>query len=87
MTFYYHFVEGLALCPHPKLHEVQKYLSITKHKYTPLIVIVGKKFWDQLSNDEKKILQDSATEAAVYQRKVNRELDEKYLQSLKTLKL
>jgi len=66
-----------------KFTEVQKYLSITKHKYTPLILIVSKKFWDPLSNDEKKILQDAATEAAVYQRKVNRELDEKYLQALK----
>jgi tripartite ATP-independent transporter DctP family solute receptor len=66
-----------------KFYEVQKYLSVTKHKYTPLVVTVSKKFWDQLSADEKKVIQDAATEAAVYQRKANRDLNEQYLQSLK----
>jgi tripartite ATP-independent transporter DctP family solute receptor len=66
-----------------KFYEVQKYLSVTKHKYTPLIVTLSKKFWDQLSADEKKVIQDAATEAAVYQRKANRDLNEQYLQSLK----
>jgi len=66
-----------------KFAEVQKYLSVTKHKYTPLILLTSKKFWDKLSADEKKILQDAANEAAVYQRKANRELNEKYRESLK----
>jgi tripartite ATP-independent transporter DctP family solute receptor len=66
-----------------KFYEVQKYLSVTKHKYTPLVVTLSKKFWDQLSADEKKLIQDAATEAAVYQRKANRDLNEQYLQSLK----
>jgi tripartite ATP-independent transporter DctP family solute receptor len=66
-----------------KFYEVQKYLSVTKHKYTPLVVTLSKKFWDQLSADEKKVIQDAATEAAVYQRKANRDLNEQYLQSLK----
>ena len=66
-----------------KFYEVQKYLSVTKHKYTPLVLMVSKKFWDQLAADEKKIIQDAATEAAVYQRKANRDLNEQYLQSLK----
>jgi len=66
-----------------KFYEVQKYLSVTKHKYTPLVLMVSKKFWDQLSGDEKKVIQDAATEAAVYQRKANRDLNEQYLQSLK----
>jgi tripartite ATP-independent transporter DctP family solute receptor len=66
-----------------KFYEVQKYLSVTKHKYTPLVLTLSKKFWDQLSADEKKVIQDAATEAAVYQRKANRDLNEQYLQSLK----
>ena len=68
-----------------KFYEVQKYLSVTKHKYTPLVLTLSKKFWDQLSADEKKVIQESAVEAAVYQRKANRELNEKYLQSLKKM--
>jgi len=66
-----------------KFYEVQKYLSVTKHKYTPLVVTLSKKFWDQLSADEKKVIQEAAQEAAVYQRKANRDLNEQYLQSLK----
>lgn len=66
-----------------KFYEVQKYLSVTKHKYTPLVVTLSKKFWDQLSADEKKIIQDAAVEAAVYQRQANRDLSDQYLQSLK----
>ncbi len=55
-----------------KLYEVQKYLAITNHQYNPQSVIIGKKFWDRLSADEKKIIQDAATEAAKYQRVVSR---------------
>lgn len=66
-----------------KFYEVQKYLSVTKHKYTPLVVTLSKRFWDQLSADEKKIIQDAAVETALYQRKANRDLSEQYLQSLK----
>lgn len=55
-----------------KLYEVQKYLVITNHQYNPQSVIIGKKFWDRLSADEKKIIQDAATEAAKYQRIVSR---------------
>jgi len=55
-----------------KLYEVQKYLAITNHQYNPQSVIMSKKFWDRLSADEKKIVQDAATESAKYQRTVSR---------------
>ena len=42
-----------------KINEVQKYLSPTQHIYGAVVVLVSKKFWDQLSDDEKQILQDS----------------------------
>jgi len=66
-----------------KFHEVQKYLSATKHIYGPGVILVGKKFWDQLTGDEKKILQDSCAEARDYERKVSRELDAKVLAEMK----
>lgn len=66
-----------------KFHEVQKYLSATKHIYGPGVVLVGKKFWDQLSGDEKKVLQESCTEARDYERKVSRDLDAKVLAEMK----
>ena len=45
-----------------KFYEVQKYASNTRHAYSPLLVLVSKRFWDQLSADERKILQDAANE-------------------------
>lgn len=66
-----------------KLYEVQKYLSATKHIYGAVVVLVSKKFWDQLSGDERKVLQDSCVEARDYERRVNREMNPKALEELK----
>src|SRR3954469_11850490 len=56
-----------------KFFEVQKYLSVTNHTYSTNIILISKKFWDGLSKDEQKILQDAANEARDYQRKVSRD--------------
>jgi tripartite ATP-independent transporter DctP family solute receptor len=60
-----------------KFYEVQKYFSNTRHIYNPQMLMVGKKFWDSLSAEEKKILQEAANEARDYQRKVSRDMSEK----------
>ena len=65
-----------------KFYEVQKYFSNTRHIYNSQMMMVSKKFWDQLSADEKKILQDSSNEASAYQRKVSREMNDKSRQNL-----
>jgi tripartite ATP-independent transporter DctP family solute receptor len=65
-----------------KFYEVQKYFSNTRHIYNPQMMIVSKRFWDTLSNDEKKVLQDASNEARDYQRKVAREMSEKSKQLL-----
>jgi len=67
-----------------KFYEVQKYASTTRHMYNPLLVIFSKKIWDQLSNDERKILLDAANEAKPYERNVSREADAKALDSVKS---
>lgn len=55
-----------------KFWEVQKHIAITNHQYNPQSVIFSKKVWDTLSPAEKKILDDSAHEAALVQRKESR---------------
>ena len=52
-----------------KFWEVQKNIAITNHQYNPQSVLFSKKVWDTLSATEKKILDDSADEAAATQRK------------------
>jgi len=56
---------------------------LTRHIYNPQSVLISKKTWDSMSAAEKKIIQDSATEATVYQRKTAREAESKALDGLK----
>ncbi len=53
-----------------KFYEVQKYLSITGHVYTPAYLVAGAKKWPSLPADVRKILEDSAkeTQAFVYEK-------------------
>ena len=55
-----------------KFWEVQKFVALTNHQYNPQSVIFSKKVWDTLSPAEKKIIEDSADEAAKYQREQSR---------------
>jgi len=51
-----------------KFHEVQKFVSLTNHVYTPCALVVSKKFWDTLSAADQAAVRKAATEAGVYQR-------------------
>ncbi|MDZ5460874.1 TRAP transporter substrate-binding protein [Azohydromonas lata] len=66
-----------------KFYEVQPYLSLTRHIYSPLSILMGKKSWDKLSKDEQAVIQQSLTESQDYQRKYARGEDEKSLGVLK----
>jgi TRAP-type C4-dicarboxylate transport system substrate-binding protein len=49
-----------------KLHEVQKYLSLSGHVYTPAYLTVGKTKWDAMPADVRKVLEDTAKETQAY---------------------
>lgn len=66
-----------------KLYEVQKYMTLTNHQYNPQSVVISKRFWDSLSADEKKVLQDAATESAKYEREQSRAQAASILEELK----
>lgn len=66
-----------------KLFEVQKFMTLTNHQYNPQSVVVSKKFWDSLSADEKKVLQDAAIESAKFQREQSRSAAASILDELK----
>ena len=52
-----------------KLYEVQKYLSVTDHAYSALIVNINKDKFNSLSKEHQDILRQAALDAAKYQRK------------------
>jgi tripartite ATP-independent transporter DctP family solute receptor len=49
-----------------KFHEVQKYLSLTGHVYTPAYVTVGAKRWASLPADVRATLEAAAKETQKY---------------------
>ena len=67
-----------------KLYEVQKYLSVTRHAYSPFFVLYSKKLWDQLNPQEQAALREAALEGQTVQRDASRAQDEKSLAILRT---
>jgi tripartite ATP-independent transporter DctP family solute receptor len=67
-----------------KFYEVQKFLSITGHVYSPAYLIVSSKHWEKLPADVRKILDDTAkeTQAFVYAKAAKD--DETLLEKMKT---
>lgn len=49
-----------------KFQEVQKFISLTGHVYTPAYVTVGAKKWAALPADVRKVLEDIAKETQAY---------------------
>lgn len=66
-----------------KFNEVQKYLSVTRHAYTPFLILYSKKLWDQLNPQEQAVLREAAKEGQKVQREANRALNEKALANLR----
>ncbi|NDY93298.1 TRAP transporter substrate-binding protein [Ideonella livida] len=66
-----------------KFYEVQKYLSITNHVYSPWILTVSKKWWDTLSPAEQKVLKDAAVASRAFERQDTRAEATKALAELK----
>ncbi|HSC72498.1 MAG TPA: TRAP transporter substrate-binding protein, partial [Candidatus Methylomirabilis sp.] len=70
-----------------KFHEVQKYLSLTDHVYTPAYAIVSERFWKTLPFDVQQVLGKTAMEVGDFARsegaRLDKELQEKMQKSLK----
>lgn len=66
-----------------KFYEVQKYLTVTNHVYSPWIVTVSKKYWDGLSKDEQNVLVTAVKKSRDFERKDTRDEAGKALAELK----
>jgi TRAP-type transport system periplasmic protein len=66
-----------------KFYEVQKFLSVTRHAYTPFLVLYSKKMFDTLSPQEQALLREAAIEGQKVQRATIRANDTKALANLK----
>lgn len=51
-----------------KMFEVQKYLTITNHVYTPVALVASKKFWSSLSPEQQSAVTAAAEATRTFQR-------------------
>lgn len=66
-----------------KFQEVQKYLSLTDHVYTPAYVVVGLKHWMTLPANVRKVLEATAKQTQAFVYKTAAEQDVELLEKLK----
>lgn len=66
-----------------KVYEVQKYLSISKHVYSPVPLMISKITWDKLSEEDQKIIQEAATESTAFELELNRSKEAENIQIIK----
>lgn len=68
-----------------KLYEVNKYISLTGHKYEMTPFVMNKRSFDGLSEANKKAVMEAASEATKLQRNLAQEADNKLEAELKSL--
>ncbi|WP_207481938.1 TRAP transporter substrate-binding protein [Arenibaculum pallidiluteum] len=66
-----------------KFYEVQKHVAVTRHVYNPQIVLISKKTWDKLNDEERKVIQEAAAEARDFQRTASRAQEAEALAEIK----
>jgi len=66
-----------------KMHEVQKYATVTNHGYIGYIVVVNKKFWDGLPADIRKALEGAMVEATKYTNDIAKKENDDALELIK----
>ena len=66
-----------------KMYEVQKYLSLTCHAYTPMPFGISKMTWDSLDDTQKAAVQKASEKARDYQRSLDDISDKENVQFLK----
>lgn len=54
-----------------KYYEVQKFLSLSEHFYSPAPLLIGKESWGKLNAEQQKAVQAAADEAKTFQRELN----------------
>jgi tripartite ATP-independent transporter DctP family solute receptor len=66
-----------------KFYEVQKYLSMTGHVYTPAYLVVSTNGWKKLPKDVQKTLEQAAKETQAFVYEQGAKMDEELLQKMK----
>jgi TRAP-type transport system periplasmic protein len=66
-----------------KIYEVNKFISLTGHVYSPLMFLFSKKIFDTYPKEDQEIIREAAKATALANRKINRENEGKLLEEIK----
>ncbi|KKX54263.1 MULTISPECIES: TRAP transporter substrate-binding protein [Brevibacillus] len=67
-----------------RFYEVQKHLSLTRHFYSPSILMMSQAKFDALSPEQQKAIEEAALEAGKFERETVAEMEKQYLSELKS---
>ena len=65
-----------------KLYEIQKYFALTGHVYSPALVLFSMQKWNRIPKADQEIIAKTAAEVALFERKLNRDDEEKKLKEM-----
>ncbi|WP_352396913.1 TRAP transporter substrate-binding protein [Aminobacterium colombiense] len=68
-----------------KIYEVQKYVSLTGHVFSPSMIVMGKAKFDKLPKEYQELFLKAAQESAVYEREQITKMEEEQVEELKKL--
>jgi len=66
-----------------RFYEVQKYLSITNHTYTPAYLVASKVWFDKLTTEQQEIIKKAAVEAGDYSREYGSKIGDELIAKFK----
>ena len=66
----------LAVIHSSRFFEVQKYLAMTGHFYSPAVLLISEITWQTLSPEHQKIVTEAAAQARDYERQLSLKADE-----------
>lgn len=63
--------------------EIAKFLTLSKHFYTPHLVLMSQRFWNTLSQEEQKLIQETMQDAIAFERAKSRANENEFIEKIK----
>lgn len=66
-----------------KFYEIQDHLALTRHMYSPMLLVISEQIWSGMSSEIQATVLEAANEAKDYERKLSQQQEEEYIQKVK----
>lgn len=73
----------IAVIHSSKINEVQKYLTLTRHVYSPALIAMSMAKFKEMPKEDQELFLKTAAEVAPYQRKLGRDKEAQWIGELK----